>query len=102
VPELTVGGLADGDARALLDAALAGPLDERVRDQIVAETQGNPLALLELPRGLTLAELAGGFGEPPGRLVFAVTGRGPGRRTAGSSRSGCRLRRGDRPGRGRS
>jgi hypothetical protein len=64
VPELTVGGLAEGDARALLDAALAGPLDERVRDQIVAETQGNPLALLELPRGLTLAELAGGFGLP--------------------------------------
>ena len=64
VPELVVGGLAEGDARTLLDQALAGPLDERVRDQIVAETQGNPLALLELPRGLTLAELAGGFGLP--------------------------------------
>jgi DNA-binding CsgD family transcriptional regulator len=64
VPELAVGGLAEGDARTLLEAALAGPLDERVRDQIVAETQGNPLALLELPRGLTLAELAGGFGLP--------------------------------------
>jgi DNA-binding CsgD family transcriptional regulator/tetratricopeptide (TPR) repeat protein len=64
VPELAVGGLAEGDARALLDQALSGPLDERVRDQIVAETQGNPLALLELPRGLTLAELAGGFGLP--------------------------------------
>ena len=64
LPELTVAGLEEGDARALLDAALAGPLDERVRDQIVAETQGNPLALLELPRVLTPAELAGGFGLP--------------------------------------
>ena len=51
LPELEVGGLRDGDARALLDSALAGPLDARVRDLIVAETQGNPLALLELPRG---------------------------------------------------
>ena len=57
-------GWPDGDARALLDSALTGPLDERVRDQIVAETRGNPLALLELPRGLTPAELAGGFGLP--------------------------------------
>ena len=62
LPELTVEGLPDGDARALLDSALAGPLDARVRDQIVAETRGNPLALLELPRGLTPAQLAGGFG----------------------------------------
>jgi DNA-binding CsgD family transcriptional regulator len=64
LPELALAGLAEDDARALLDSALAGPLDERVRDQIVAETQGNPLALLELPRGLTPAELAGGFGLP--------------------------------------
>ena len=62
--ELEIGGLADEDARALLDAALPGPLDARVRDLIVAETRGNPLALLELPRGLTPAELAGGFGLP--------------------------------------
>ena len=47
----TVAGLADGDARALLDSALTGPLDARVRDLIVAEARGNPLALLELPRG---------------------------------------------------
>ncbi len=60
--ELVVGGLADGDAQALLEAVVAGPLDERVRDRIVAETRGNPLALLELPRGRTPAELAGGFG----------------------------------------
>ena len=64
MPELDVGGLTDDDARTLLDSALAGPLDERVRELIVAETRGNPLALLELPRGMTSAELAGGFGLP--------------------------------------
>ena len=64
LPELEVGGLRQSDARALLDSALAGPIDDRVRDQIVAETRGNPLALLELPRGLSPAELAGGFGLP--------------------------------------
>ena len=60
--ELVVGGLEDGDARALLEAVVAGPLDVRVRDRIVAETRGNPLALLELPRDLTPAQLAGGLG----------------------------------------
>src|SRR5215470_6739406 len=64
LPELEVTGLGDSDARALLESALAGPLDARVRDMIVAETRGNPLALLELPRGLSPAELAGGFGLP--------------------------------------
>ena len=62
--DLTVEGLPEADARALLDSALTGPLDSRVRDQILAETHGNPLALLELPRGLTPQELAGGFGLP--------------------------------------
>ena len=62
LPGLTVEGLPEADARALLDSALTGPLDTRVRDQILAETHGNPLALLELPRGLTPQELAGGFG----------------------------------------
>jgi AAA ATPase domain len=62
LPELVVEGLRAVDARALLDAALLGPLDSRVRDRVVAETRGNPLALLELPRGLTPQELAGGFG----------------------------------------
>ena len=52
----------NGDARALLGSAVRFKLDERVRDRIVAETRGNPLALLELPRGLTAAQLAGGFG----------------------------------------
>jgi DNA-binding CsgD family transcriptional regulator len=62
LPELAVGGLADRDARALLASVLPGPLDARVRDQIIADTHGNPLALLQLPRGLTAAQLAGGFG----------------------------------------
>jgi DNA-binding CsgD family transcriptional regulator len=64
LPELVVEGIRDDDARLLLDSGLRGPLDERVRDRIIAETRGNPLALLELPRGLTTAELAGGFGLP--------------------------------------
>jgi DNA-binding CsgD family transcriptional regulator len=64
LPDLVVERLGETDARALLDAALTGPLDTRVRDRIVAETRGNPLALLELPRGLTQQELAGGFGLP--------------------------------------
>ena len=62
LPELVVSGLANADARALLDTVLTAPLDSEVRDQIVAETHGNPLALVELPRGLTSLELAGGFG----------------------------------------
>jgi DNA-binding CsgD family transcriptional regulator/tetratricopeptide (TPR) repeat protein len=67
LPELTVGGIGDRDARLLLASAVRGPLDEQVRDRIVIETRGNPLALLELPRGLTEAELAGGFGLPYSR-----------------------------------
>jgi DNA-binding CsgD family transcriptional regulator len=62
--ELVVEGLGNGDARALLASAVRVPLDEGVRERIVAETRGNPLALLELPRGLSPAELAGGFGLP--------------------------------------
>ena len=50
LPELIVGGLSDEDARELLGLAIAGGVDERVMDRIVAETRGNPLALLELPR----------------------------------------------------
>ena len=52
LPELLVGGLREGDARELLGSVVRGPLDERVRDRIVAETRGNPLALLELPQGV--------------------------------------------------
>jgi DNA-binding CsgD family transcriptional regulator len=64
LPELEVQGLRGADARALLDSVLSGPLDPRVYDRIVAEAGGNPLALLELPRGLTMVELAGGFALP--------------------------------------
>jgi DNA-binding CsgD family transcriptional regulator len=62
LPELNVDGLPNADARALLEAELTGPLDIRVRDLILAETRGNPLALLELSRGLRREELAGGYG----------------------------------------
>jgi DNA-binding CsgD family transcriptional regulator len=73
LPELVVEGLAEDDARALLDSVLTGPVDEQVLDLIIAETRGNPLALLELPRGMAPGELAGGFGLPgavslPGRI----------------------------------
>ena len=73
VPQLRVQGLGERDARSLLVAALGVPLDAQVRDRIVAEARGNPLALLELPRESTAAELAGGFGASvalplPGRI----------------------------------
>ena len=64
LPEQIVGGLSQGDARTLLESALPARLDERVRDRIVAETHGNPLALLELSRGAPADELAGGFALP--------------------------------------
>jgi DNA-binding CsgD family transcriptional regulator len=64
LPEMVVEGLGDGDARALFGSVFPYRLDEPVLDQIVAETNGNPLALLELPRGLSPAQLAGGFGLP--------------------------------------
>lgn len=61
LPELRVVGLGEPDARALLATAIHTPLDDRVRDRIIAEARGNPLALLELPRSAPPAELAGGF-----------------------------------------
>ncbi|HEY3563204.1 MAG TPA: AAA family ATPase [Kribbella sp.] len=68
--ELPIGGLDEADARALLESVLPGPIDPRVRDRIVAETRGNPLALLELPRAWTAAELADGLtaGTLAGRI----------------------------------
>jgi len=64
LPELSLGGLQDDDARALLAAVIPGRLDDQVRDRLVAETRGNPLALVELPRGRSTGELAGGFVLP--------------------------------------
>jgi DNA-binding CsgD family transcriptional regulator len=69
VPELRVRGLRDADARALLLENVYGPIDVAVCDQIVAESHGNPLALLELPRTWSTTELAGGFGLPRGGPV---------------------------------
>src|ERR671914_51454 len=69
LPELVVHGLSDGDARELLASVVRGPLDETVRERILAETRGNPLALLELPRALTSAEPAGLFGLPGARSL---------------------------------
>ena len=62
LPELEIRGLNNLDAGALLSSVVPVRLDQRVRDRIVAETRGNPLALLELPRGLSTAQLTGGFG----------------------------------------
>jgi DNA-binding CsgD family transcriptional regulator len=72
MPELTIGRLADTDALALLRSALSAKVDEQVLARLVAESHGNPLALLELPRGLTPAQLAGGFALP---VSVPLTGR---------------------------
>jgi DNA-binding CsgD family transcriptional regulator/tetratricopeptide (TPR) repeat protein len=62
ISAIELGGLPDSDARRLLNSRLRFALDERISNRIIAETRGNPLALLELPHGLTHSELAGGFG----------------------------------------
>ena len=72
LPELEVRGLGNADARALLSSSVRFKLDERIRDRIIEEMRGNPLALLELPRGLTATQLAGGFGLPKAQTL---TGR---------------------------
>ena len=64
LPELRLDALADTDSRELLQSVITTPLDENVRERLLAETRGNPLALLELPRGLSAGEFAGGFGLP--------------------------------------
>jgi DNA-binding CsgD family transcriptional regulator/tetratricopeptide (TPR) repeat protein len=69
LPELTVSGLGDSEARALLLENLYGPVDAAVCDQIVTESHGNPLALLEFPRTWNVADLAGGFGLPDSHPV---------------------------------
>ena len=62
LPELVIEGLSADHARLLLDSTIPGPLDHRVQDRILGEAGGNPLALLELPRGLKPVDVAGGFG----------------------------------------
>jgi DNA-binding CsgD family transcriptional regulator len=61
LPELAIRGLSDGDARELLESVVVGAIDPRVRDRIVAETRGIPLAIIEVPRSVSATELAGGF-----------------------------------------
>ena len=80
LPELRLGGLDDQSARALLATVASGPLDESVRARILEETHGHPLALLELYRGRSAADLAGGFAVPdardlPGRIEYQYTAR---------------------------
>src|SRR5206468_11105917 len=72
LPEMVVEGLDDADARTLLASVIPGRLDDRVADQLVAEARGNPLALLELPRAVWPAQLAGGFGLP---AALSLAGR---------------------------
>ncbi|HKE97463.1 MAG TPA: AAA family ATPase [Actinomycetes bacterium] len=69
LPELPIGGLSNSDARALLLDNVHGPLDAAVNDQIVTDSHGNPLALLELPRTWRATDLAGGFGLPASHPV---------------------------------
>jgi DNA-binding CsgD family transcriptional regulator len=72
LPELRVEPLGRRDARTLLESVLPAPVDEHVLDRIVLETRGNPLALLELPRGMTPIQLAGGFGLPAVPLSTSI------------------------------
>ncbi|MGI5290078.1 ATP-binding protein [Nonomuraea polychroma] len=69
LPVMDVAGLSAGDARALLRSLIPGPLDEQVRDRLIAESRGNPLALRELVREFTRPELAGGFGPPAAQTL---------------------------------
>ncbi|WP_171107973.1 helix-turn-helix transcriptional regulator [Streptomyces sp. Z423-1] len=69
LPELSVRGLNEPDARSLLDSVAPGRIDERIRSRILGEARGNPLALLELPRGWTVVDLAGGFARPEAQPV---------------------------------
>jgi DNA-binding CsgD family transcriptional regulator len=82
LPELLVEGLSPEDSRALLASRLPTPLDERVRERFIAEAHGNPLALLELPRAFSAAELAGGLGVEDSRStpILSLLDEGFGRR----------------------
>ncbi|HET7048506.1 MAG TPA: LuxR C-terminal-related transcriptional regulator [Solirubrobacteraceae bacterium] len=91
LPELHVDPLGRRDARALLESVLPARLDESVVERIVAEARGNPLALLELPRGLSPAQLAGGFGLPTSASVSAEIEEEYARRLAGLTSDERRL-----------
>jgi len=80
LPVLSIGGLDDADARALLLDNMYGPLDARVCDQIITESHGNPLALLELPRTWNAVDIAGGFGLPGSQPVHSKIEQSYGRR----------------------
>jgi DNA-binding CsgD family transcriptional regulator len=71
LPEVHVEILGHRDARALLESVLLAPIDDQVLERLIAETRGNPLALVELPRGLTPSQLAGGFGVPAATPLHA-------------------------------
>ncbi|HLX20266.1 MAG TPA: LuxR C-terminal-related transcriptional regulator [Gaiellaceae bacterium] len=90
-PQLRVEPLGRRDARALLESALPARLDDSVLDRIVTETAGNPLAILELPRGLTPGQLAGGFGLPEAVPLYAGIEQSFTRRLARLSRDAQRL-----------
>src|SRR5450432_2164707 len=90
-PELHVEPLGRRDARALLESVLPAPLDDRVLQRIIAETRGNPLALLELPRGLSPTQLAGGFGLPQAAPLSASIEESFTRRLATLSPEATRL-----------
>lgn len=72
LPELGLAGLGPEDSRALLASSILGVVDERVRERVVAETRGNPLALIALPHGVSPAELAGGFGVADGASLTGL------------------------------
>jgi DNA-binding CsgD family transcriptional regulator len=91
LPELAVRGIGDADARQLLASSIQGRLDEQVQERIVAETRGNPLALLELPRDLMPAELAGGFGLPDARPLSSLIEQSYRRRLSALPRDTQRL-----------
>jgi DNA-binding CsgD family transcriptional regulator len=91
LPDLRVEPLSRRDARALLESVLPARLDERVLERIVAETRGNPLALLELPRGLSPNQLAGGFGLPAAVPLSASIEKGYAQRLARLPRNARRL-----------
>jgi DNA-binding CsgD family transcriptional regulator len=91
LPELHVQPLGRRDSRALLESVLPAPVDDRVLQRIVAETRGNPLALLEVPRGLTPAQLAGGFGFPAAMPLSASIEQGYARQLSTLSDDARRL-----------